>query len=378
MAKEKVKVIKNKKKFNFASVWKFVRTLYKNDAVVEVATTTKWYWSIIVFLVALVLSVLPSTVSQATAQGRNFLSGTNATYSDPYLNGLYAYFSNEDGENENTNIVFNAETSQLSSESATSGYFDTSVYALEDGSRALKPVYSYARETENSGLKTTTNYLDIYVCYTGESETFDLSLTINNIQGTNTNFAYGYTDNTEVKFSRQTPYILFTNDGFYAVNYSSQGTSSISGNYAHMLEALKFTGTTYTFKDVLGYELANSSTVADKQNAIFNNFLTWCDYTYIDARFTSTWVTFGIYCGVNGSIMLLMGLIIWLMCRGKNNPNNKIKIWETYSMGFWASLSPAILSLFGFLIPSFGMMLFIMLYAFRIMFLSMKQLRPVY
>ena len=332
MAKDKVKIIKNKKKFNFASVWKFVRTLFKNDAVVEVATTTKWYWSLIVFVFALVISVLPSTVSQATAQGRNFVSGSNTSYSDPYING----------------------------------------------SRAPKPLYSYSRQVENSGHTTTTNYLDIYVYYTGSNGTLDLNLLLSNIQATNTNFADGYTTNTDVKYTRQTPFILFTDDGFYAVNYSSQGSTSISGNFAHMLEAFNFTGSTYTFKDVLGYQIANNLSVSDMQTAIFNNFLTWCDYTYLDARFTSTWVTFGIYCGVNGSIMLLMGLILWLMCRGKNNPNNKLKIWETYSMGFWASLSPAILSLFGFLMPSLGMMLFIMLYAFRIMFLSMKQLRPMY
>ena len=90
MGKDKVKVIKQKKKINFASVWKFIRTLWKNDAVVEVATTTKWWWSLIIFVLSLVISVLPATVNQATAQGRNFLSGTNASYSDPYINGLYA------------------------------------------------------------------------------------------------------------------------------------------------------------------------------------------------------------------------------------------------------------------------------------------------
>ena len=375
MAKDKVKIIKNKKKFNFASVWKFVRTLFKNDAVVEVATTTKWYWSLIVFVFALVISVLPSTVSQATAQGRNFVSGSNASYSDPYINGLYDYYNSD---TENTNIVFDTATSKLSSTTNSSGYYDTDDYALSDGTRAPKPLYSYSRQVENSGLTTTTNYLDIYVYYTGSSGTLDLNLLLSNIQATNTNFADGYTTNTDVKYTRQTPFILFTDDGFYAVNYSSQGSTSISGNFAHMLEAFNFTGSTYTFKDVLGYRITDNLSVSDMQTAIFNNFLTWCDYTYLDARFTSTWVTFGIYCGVNGSIMLLMGLIIWLMCRGKNNPNNKLKIWETYSMGFWASLSPAILSLFGFLMPSLGMMLFIMLYAFRIMFLSMKQLRPMY
>ena len=375
MAKDKVKIIKNKKKFNFATVWKYVRTLYKNDAVVEVATTTKWWWSIILFVVSLIISVLPTTVSQATSQGRNFLTSVNASYSDPFINGLYDYDKNADDSGE---IIFDATTNKLSATTDQSDYYDTGSYALADGSRALKPLYTYKRTVENSGVTTTTNHLDIYVVYFEENTTESLNQILNSIQNSNTNFADGNITSTDLKYTRQTPFILFTNDSFYAVNYSSQGTSSISGNYNHILEAFNFEGSTYTFKNVLENDVDTNLNIAETQAAIFENFLTWCDYSYIDSRFNSTWVTFGIYCGVNGSIMLLMGLILWLMCRGKNNPNNKIKIWETYSMGFWAALSPALISLLGFAMPSMGMMLFIMLYAFRIMFLSMKHLRPVY
>ena len=376
MGKDKVKVIKQKKKINFASVWKFIRTLWKNDAVVEVATTTKWWWSLIIFVLSLVISVLPATVNQATAQGRNFLSNTNTSYSDPYINGLYAYLNDT---SEDKNIVFDGESKTLSSSTNTSGYYDTDISnkIFANGTRALKPLYTYSRTVTNSGLERTTNYLDIYVCYQ-DNGVVDLNTILENIQSTNTNYADGHIADDSLKNTRQTPFILFTNDEFYAVNYSSSGSTSLSGNYNHMSEVFDFASGQYSFKDVLNYNVSTTSTISEKQSAVFENFLTYCDYTYLDIRFNSTWVTFGIYCGVNGSIIILMGLIIWLMCRGKNNPNNKIKIWETYSMAFWAAGSPAILSLFAFLMPQIGMMIFIMLYAFRIMYLSMKHLRPVY
>ena len=377
MAIEKAKIIKPKKKFNFATVMKFVRTLWKNDAVVEVATTTKWYWSLIVFVVSLVISVLPTTVTQATTQGRNFLSGTNVNYSDPFINGLYAYLHHENSET--SEIIFDKETNKLSSTTNRSTDYGNS-YLLSDGTKAPRPLYSYKRTiTTTTGSITTSNLLDIYVIY-DESETANLNTYIAQIQGTNTNFADGYTQAAEARYTRTTPYILFTNDSFYAVNYSANGSTALNGNYNHILEIFTELGasSTYTFRDVLNYNLPSTSTILDEQNAIFENFLKYCDQVYIDPRFDSTWISFGIYCGVNGSIIILMGLILWLMTRGKNNPNNKIKIWETYSMAFWASTSPAILSLFGFLMPSMGMMIFIMLYAFRAMFLSMRQLRPVY
>lgn len=372
MSKNKANVIKNKRKFNFASVMKFVRTLWKNDAVVEVATTTKWYWSLIVFVLALIISVLPSTVSQATAAGSNFIGGSNVSYSDPFYNGLYAYYQETDSAYD---ITIDAETKTLVSNTAEPQYFDG--YTLADGSRALKPFYTYTRKiTDSTGLETKRDYLNIYVYYQPVS-TVDLNVVLNNIQGTNTNFANGYITDNSVKNTCSTPFILFTNDTFFAANFSANGTSTFTGNFNHMNEAFEL-GNTFTFKDILGSNVSSTASLSETQKALFNNFLTWCDKSYIDSRTTSTWITFGIYCGINGGIMLLMGLIIWLMTRGKNNPNNKVKIWEAYSMGFWSAGSPAILSLLGFLFPQFGMMLFIMLYAFRVMFLSMKQLRPVY
>lgn len=372
MSKEKAKIIKNKKKFNASSVMKFVRTLWRNDAVVEVATTTKWYWSIIVFVFALIISVLPATINQAMAQGRNFVSSSNISYSDPYYVGLYAYYTDDKAPE----ITLDSETNTLATTTVTSGFYED--YTLSDTiTKAYKPVYSFARTVTNSGITSTQNYLDIYVVNINDGTT-DLSTIVNNIANTNTNYADGYTNDKDVQWTRTTPYILFTTDGFYAVNYSANGSTSLSGNYAHISDSFTFETNQYTFKDVLGYNIDFTSNILSDQEKVFNNFLSWCDCVYIDVRFQSVWVTFGIYCGVNGSIMILMGIIIWLMTRGKNNPNNKTKIWEAYSMGFWASGSPAILSLLGFLIPSFGMMLFIMLYAFRIMFLSMKQLRPVY
>ena len=122
-----------------------------------------------------------STVSQATAQGRNFVSGSNTSYSDPYINGLYDYYNSDV---EGTNIVFDTATNKLSSTTNSSVYYDTATYALSDGTRAPKPLYSYSRQVENSGSTTTTNYLDIYVYYTGSNGTLDLNLLLSNIQAT--------------------------------------------------------------------------------------------------------------------------------------------------------------------------------------------------
>ena len=77
--------------------------------------------------------------------------------------------------------------------------------------------------------------------------------------------------------------------------------------------------------------------------------------------------------------MIIMAFIIFAMTRGKNNPNRSIKLLQCFSIAFWFAITPALISItLGFAIPQFGAMLFLITYSFRIMFLSMKYLRPSY
>ena len=229
--------------------------------------------------------------------------------------------------------------------------------------------------------------LDIYVVSDGIE---DLNVVIENITNSNTN----YGDATEagdmelkgsleeLKYIRTSSFILFTRNAVYSRTYkSSTASTSLSGNFNHLVEAFpSLEGrNTFTLKDVLTNNVSTTASISEKQDAYLDNFKKFSDYAYIDQRTKQTWVSFGIYIGINGGLMLIMGLVTFLMTRGKNNPNKSIKFLECFSMAFWAGLSPAVLSLIlGFLVPSFGMMTFLMFYSFRIMFLSMKHLRPAY
>ena len=91
------------------------------------------------------------------------------------------------------------------------------------------------------------------------------------------------------------------------------------------------------------------------------------------------WIQIGICLGVNGGLTLILGLVVFLMTRGKNNPNREIKWYQSFLIVFYASLCPAILSLaFGFLFTGMEIMLYVITFGFRVMWMSVKSLRPVY
>ena len=91
-------------------------------------------------------------------------------------------------------------------------------------------------------------------------------------------------------------------------------------------------------------------------------------------------IQLAIYLAINAGIVLLMGFVLWLMTRGKNNPFRCYKIWETMKIATWTAFTPALLSMvLGFVIgssnPLAGFM-FVLVFGIRSMWLAMKNLKP--
>ena len=85
----------------------------------------------------------------------------------------------------------------------------------------------------------------------------------------------------------------------------------------------------------------------------------------------------GIISAVNAGIVLIMGFMLWILTRGKNNPYRLFTVWEAFKMAFWACISPALITVaLGFLITNFAATMFPLLVGVRIMWMSMKSLRP--
>jgi hypothetical protein len=74
----------------------------------------------------------------------------------------------------------------------------------------------------------------------------------------------------------------------------------------------------------------------------------------------------------------LLGLTVFLMTRGKTNPFRIYTFWECQKIAYWAAFSPSVLALIGFAFPAYAPLVYIFLYGMRVMWMSMRSLRPVY
>ena len=114
--------------------------------------------------------------------------------------------------------------------------------------------------------------------------------------------------------------------------------------------------------------------------AVFDNWKQVFNETYENQKVRTFWTQVGIYAGVYGGLILFMGLMIFILTRGKNNPNRTINFFVAEKIAWWAAFTPAVLGmLMGFIMPGnvIGQMGFIILLSLRVMWLSMRQLRPM-
>ena len=114
------------------------------------------------------------------------------------------------------------------------------------------------------------------------------------------------------------------------------------------------------------------------RETIDKNWKTFINATYETLKVSSAWTFTGIMAGVDFGMVLLFGILLFVMTRGKNNPYRVVNIWDTMKMAGFASLTPAIITLaLGFWLTQYAYLIFMFTYGLRVMWLSMKSLRPM-
>lgn len=340
---KKANVVKQKKNFPWGKIFYYLKTLISNERVVDVGFHTKWYWSILVIIISIGLSIIPLAVNTASQRGSNYLqysTQSNVYWDEPFRYGLQKFV--EEGT---ADITFNTETNKAS----ITGTFEGNA------------VYTY-RRTINDGSATTSK-LTLEICYASEDS---YAATLENLR------SYDIDGN-----ARSSSFILFGETTFVSYAYSTGTTtsSSISGNYRNMRQLVGEGTTTISLKSFLSQVDTGSSVTSD---SIFNNYKTLVDNFYIDNCNYLTGVYIGIIIAVNVAVVLIMWLVFFIMTRGKNNPLKPWKFYHFFGVASWASITPALLSLIlGFMMVGYEIILFVLIYGFRAMWLSMRQLRSV-
>ena len=96
-----------------------------------------------------------------------------------------------------------------------------------------------------------------------------------------------------------------------------------------------------------------------------------------DTRLATAYSQTGIWMAIYAGTVIVLGLLIFLLTRGKNNPFNVYTFWDGEKIAGWATVTPAILALvLGFIFKNFAQLFFLILFALRILWMTFRSLRP--
>ena len=294
----------------------FLKSLVSNNTAIDGARKKPWYAAVIIFFFAIILSVIPTSVMELKNHAdKKFDSTTYGLREASYEFANYAKSSDDN-------------------------------------------IFYIVREEKTGRLVADEDFKFV------SSDGFF-------------GFRYSFNMNVnahieEYKAAKQS-YVIFTEDCVYVSildpNSHDAGNPIIKfacGNAYKKLE-----------RNDLKNFLADGATVTEKVDNTWANFKGLIRKLYNQTRLKAAAVQLGISSAITVGITAIMGFMIWILTRGKNNPYRLFTVWQCFATAFWASFTPGLLTVgLGFLIKNFASMIFPLLMGVRCMWLTMKSLRP--
>ena len=172
--------------------------------------------------------------------------------------------------------------------------------------------------------------------------------------------------------------ILFKN-GVYIAIYNSNSTKLTTESFSGDFKSITTSDGLKDLLNVKDVEASNQNVYNTVYiNGVYNNFKKFIDRSYDNLKITNTLSTVGIYAGIFFGLNIVMGFLMWLLTRGKNNPNNYFSPWLTMKIQARLGLAPGIITaIAGIFVLNMLPMIYIMTIGLRVMWISMKELRPI-
>lgn len=339
-------------------------SLYSNQRAIDGARHNRWWVALIMFVFSVLLPVIPITVNASQLHGTTFFSsglkGFDTTITD------FAITSRDEG----IALTINDKN------------------RLEDVDNKWKETYQYY-DSDNKGIQY--NYLnensgqyDLLVYFINPLlDGASFNNTVNEILAKRyvLESATLYVAPTESEDSIETPALyrpttlIFGSNNVILSVYQPNSIDlygTVNGDYLHTEP-----GTILQNFAIIDGNIADINKSADVTVAS-QRWLSFFDETFVTFKNNQMLFNSLLALGIYIVLGAFMGLMIFLLTRGKKN------IFRIYTFGdcekivSWAMVSPAILSLIlGFIFKDYAMMFFIILIGLRVMWLSMKQLQPV-
>lgn len=361
----------------------FFKSLVNNDAAIEGGKKGPVWLGAVLFVLSVGLPLIPIAVNTAKTRGSSAL-GAAACGLDTHLTAA-SLQAKEDGK-----------TFEI-----TSGNCVYKVSGVQDDryedDKALEPIYTYESTkqefiTDENGVvlptTNTLNQIEFQVYYTARDFNAKDALTVSSMVKTLAGLEYKVgtkelkSDADDVDTKYYTPsFMVIYKSGLYIANYvqdttTVNGATTFSSNWKNTKDCELVTRV-LDVKDIADSAKTYKNTSYVK--GVYANWQKVVDETYKTAKGQNLGKAMAIYGGVYVGIIVLMGFMLWLLTRGKNNPFNYLNFWTTSKISAWASFAPSILGMIGgFIFAQYAPFVFIIFEGLRMMWLAMKNLRPVY
>ena len=359
--------------------------LFSNNRTIQNSARHSWWAAIIIALVAIWLPVLPIMTSYGRTHGSDFIGTYDYGYSDELVKCTKALeYEFEDykvynklGSKVDFQVDNNNELKMFVNGIATDYFIPTEF-------KNTTPIAQYVSSYTKDNVVCHQVELEVYytndIDYSGKVAPFVNYLSTRKFERDTTNII---TDSESTKEAYSASFLVLTKDSLYAKIYKDNSTTaagtSLKSNWSHTKAGVNLIKDRLLVVDLTGIPSNPQERYLDQRyiKRVFGNWEDIFDEGFRSQRDFNVTFFMGLYLGVYAVLVLLMGLLIYFMTRGKHNMFNYLKFLECNKIAWWASLCPALLALIiGFLMPGLASMIFIILFGLRVMWMSMKQFKP--
>ena len=343
-------------------------SLIKNDSAIDGAKTAPWWIAVILFIIGTFLPIIPIMVNNSKTYGAQYISN--------YVYGYEQGLTTTAKELKDKGYTFKVENNALIARYNDEVISNTSE-EVEGVSKDEYPIAYY--ETNKEGV-TQYSFFVYYSDRPYSKGNKSIAKLISRIE------TYQYAVGGELMYDstihdKKTPmyspsYLLLFKEGFYSKIYKTNSTTAGSSTY-----------TGYNWKNAKFDELLTDiltvanveQDVANMQyvNGVLDNFKDVANNAYKEQKNYTFWFQSGLYYGIYIALGIFMGLMLFVLTRGRNNPNRNLNLWVGIKISWWIDFTPGLLAMIlGFVWSAAAGLAYIVLMGLRTMWLSMRSLNP--
>ena len=349
-------------------------SIIKNDSAIEGAKTAPWWIAVILFIVGTFLPIIPIMVNASKTYGASYISTST-------INGYEQGLATGALTLKTEGYEYKLNANQLI-EYKDGVVVDHTWEEVDSVSKDEDPLFVYYTDVESIKTRAFEIY---YSDRPFSSSTKSIKALRKNIEArkyvVGTDRLYGTSEEDNKKTSTFTPsYLILYKDGFYSKVFKKDTTTALSATYenydwkhSNFEELLSFLLEVKVNDQVIAPDVRNIEYVS----GVLANMKTVANQAYLNQKLYNFWFTSGLYYGIYLVLGVFMGLMMWLLTRGKNNPYRNLTFWVGVKISWWIDFTPGLLAMgIGFMWSQAAGLAYIVLIGMRTMWLSMRSLNP--